>query len=639
MTEIYLDFVGPEQRIALAAAKRAEDALAAGAANAARTAALAGLAKNFQTVADLNAYAAAQAAQLRAGDPATVKGDGTYTYNGMVFTRDGDSDGKVAMDAAAALPSEAAARVAGDNSLGARIDALPKLYSDGANGLYYRDTDGFRKPLSFGRVKTDIAIVVGQSNAEGRGTAALSPASLGYYIVGSTISYPLADAVGGAQTGSMWPSYENEWRAQTGRRLAVVEQATGTTSLLAVADTGAGNWSPTGALRAAAANAANLAIAAVNASPDHTLGSVQFIWCGGEQEGDVYNGSNFTQEDYSNGLIGLATYFKAQVPSMVEMLVVRTGSRRDRTLQAGWGLARGGQEVACAQSPLLRMVYRGAFSFPDDGLNIMTPGQQPHWAQAGYNLAGKCAARAASKSGEASVPAVPNIIGSVFFPDTNVTTATSVTQSITPPPGTKSIVIQVAAARPTSTSTGAPNTVTFDGVAAIKQFLFAAASTTPAGRNDVGTYYLNQTKFGATALAGRTANLAATTVAANNTLSLGVYYLDGEVTPSSAIGAALAASGTTLADSVTTGASCISFAVLSSAASSAAAITSSLDSGFTKDSDAGSAASGRASQAAFFHGPIGEVTNQAVTATFGAAVTSAALLVASYRGVIDGELG
>lgn len=364
---------------------------------------------------------------------------------------------------------------------------------------------------SRGRTITDLFVIVGQSNAEGRGTG--GPASpTGRYTDGASIT-PLADPVGGAQDGSMWPSFANQWFSQTGHRACFIECATGNTALLAAADTGSGNWSPTGALRAAAASDANDAITLLEGAAGYTLGNVYFVWVQGERDAESNNGTTITATLYEQALEDLATYFKAQVPQMSEMLVVQLGNDGvTASRDAQYALYRQAQANACTDSALLRMVCTAGMSFSyrtpqwkNDGL---------HYDQAALNQLGSMSAY------EAASPDV-----STFTPSPTVTVDNysgavvgSRTKALTCQSTTRSIVVAVGIGKSAS-ATGTVSSVTFGGKS-FRQVQKSGSNytTSPASAAQASIWILDEDDYAAS-LNSASGNVVVTFNAANEVLA------------------------------------------------------------------------------------------------------------------------
>lgn len=481
---------------------------------------------------------------------------------------------------------------------------------------------------------SDMFIIVGQSNAEGRGDSSLSPAAPnGRYISGSTIASPLADPVGGASTGSMWPAFCNEWFAQTGRVAAFVEAATGGTALLP--DTAGSNWSPSGSLRAAAASAANTAISAISADPSYTLGNVYFVWSQGEQDAVGINGTTITGPLYEQALEDLAAYFKAQVPSMVTMGVVQTGGEFDLSDMANYAAIRLAQESACTDSANLTMIYRGAHSFSARAMMA----DNVHYDQAGLNVAGKCAARALA-TGVAAIPAEPAVLAATAYADSTYTASAGRAANHTTAVGTKMIIVAVSAMRPESNSTFFLDSVTFGGIAmTCVRDEKASQNATTAGRANSSIWYIDETAYGGS-LSGVTASLSVVDTTTINIVDWCIIDCDAEGVPGAhnffAPTPATTADGSVL---ISTNAPSLVVGIGSSAASAAAPLTATLTN-LTEVMDHGitNAGATRAGQMVVGHAAESAiVTDKAYTTTWTAACTAISFIVTAFRGKIAGE--
>lgn len=229
----------------------------------------------------------------------------------------------------------------------------------------------------------DILLVAGQSNAEGRGTMSLSPATTRGGIYASGAVSPLLDPVGNATTGSAWPAFANAYHnAKPDRTLLVVELATGGSGLL-VDGNPASNWSPSGTLRAPAVTAANAAIAYVAALPSNTLGKVFVAWAQGEQEVLLHNGTTITGPLYQAATTELFDYFTANLTQLDAILVSEVGDRVPAA--ANFEAIRAAQAAAVAAHAKGHMAFSGAKDFPSQS----KMSDAVHYTQAGYNEMGE----------------------------------------------------------------------------------------------------------------------------------------------------------------------------------------------------------------------------------------------------------
>ncbi|MDW3058297.1 sialate O-acetylesterase [Vibrio sp. 1978] len=233
----------------------------------------------------------------------------------------------------------------------------------------------------------DLFVVVGQSNAEGRGESYSSPSCpTGLYFNGSDL-LRLSDPVGGANSGSMWPSFANEWHSQTGKRAVIIDYAVGGTTL-----SNDGEWSPSGSLRGNAVNGANNAINAIENSDLYKLENVYFIWLQGESDAD----NGVSSAIYQSDLEDLAAYFRSQIIQSQPLQVCMIGRKGgtggvpvdDIGNNNNGTLIRKAQWDAGISSADVNVIYSGATRYlgechMNDGL---------HFNQFALNKIGRCCA-------------------------------------------------------------------------------------------------------------------------------------------------------------------------------------------------------------------------------------------------------
>jgi len=478
----------------------------------------------------------------------------------------------------------------------------------------------------------DLFVIVGQSNAEGRGDSALSPAAPnGRYISGSTITSPLADPVGGATTGSMWPAFSNEWLVQTGHLSAFVEQATGGTALVTSAV--GSNWGANGSLRGTAVTAANSAIAAIEANPAYELGSVYFIWAQGEQDAVAIDGVTVTGALYEQALEDLAAYFKTQIPTMAEMLVVQTGRELAEAGAdaANYAEIRAAQEAACTDSAVLRMVYRGAFSFA--ARSMMT--DNLHYSQAGNNIAGKCAAREAAVGPSAALTA-PTVLAGTPYEDSSYTATSGRAANHTTAAGTKALAVAVSYMRPQANNTFLIS-ATFGGVAMTKVVEGVGANASPTARANAAIFYIDESIFGGS-LDAVTASLSITSTLSGNVIDWYVLDLDAECVPGAAYTASITSTtGTVTSIDVTTNAPAVVVQIAAACSVSASVLTATvvgtseaMDHGLGNGSQAGQTAVGYSTEAA-------SILNETHSITWSASCVAVGHAVVAFRKKISGE--
>lgn len=474
----------------------------------------------------------------------------------------------------------------------------------------------------------DFFIIVGQSNAEGRGDSALSPAAPhGIYVNSSGDITPLADPVGGALTGSMWPTFSNEWYALTGRKSAFIERATGGTAL--IPDQAGSNWSPSGTLRATTVTAATTAINAVIASADYALGNVCFLWCQGESEAQAINGTTITGAIYKQALIDLAAYFKAAIPRMVTMGVIQTGRYSTNGQAAAWAAIRAAQDEACAESSLLTMLYRGAASAVVMGQMADTV----HWTQAVLNAAGKAAARELV-NGPTAIPAAPAIAATQLAPTPDTTAAASRTVSHTTAVGTDFIVVAVHSTRLAANTTFTITGVTFGGVAMREAREHNVANGSPLCRINVAIYYIDEAMFGAP-LAGVTGDVVITSSNTANVSDFAIIdctgdgYPDSYATANTATAQSLTTLITTNADAlIITAAACVSSTIT---------IPTATVTGATEIMDHGLATTKGGAFCVAYKQQSGAVVDDSCTVAWSTGCSGVNQLSVAFRGKIAGE--
>ena len=231
----------------------------------------------------------------------------------------------------------------------------------------------------------DLIIVGGQSNAEGRGSSGSSPSvSVGLYTTGGGVSN-LADPVGDADTGSAWPSFANQWYTETGRPCVIAELADGGSGI--IPDSSGDNWSPSGDLRGELVAAASTALATLP-KYNYSVNSINIVWSQGEYEANNINGSTITAALYETALESLADYFKANIPSLNKIYVIRTGALNNGSDAANYTSIRDAQDNACSNNDNLVMAYTNTVNFP--ALGYMT--DNVHYDQTGLNIIGEAVA-------------------------------------------------------------------------------------------------------------------------------------------------------------------------------------------------------------------------------------------------------
>lgn len=235
----------------------------------------------------------------------------------------------------------------------------------------------------------DVFGIAGQSNAQGRGTAALAPVTLADVAFehrgpGELVT-PVRDPCLGAQSGSAWPAFLDTFTAAAGRPACVVPAAWGGASLVEGTPAPFGSWSPAGTLREAAA--ARFA----GALTDLAAAGWEPVWRGvlwhqGEQDAQQYPDLDGLQAAYTEALRALGAWLSGAVlPG--EVFVLRLGDRGSH--RDGYAAVRAAQDAVCRDDGFT-MAYTECDRFPARGWM-----RDPlHYAQVGLNHMGTHAARA-----------------------------------------------------------------------------------------------------------------------------------------------------------------------------------------------------------------------------------------------------
>lgn len=251
-------------------------------------------------------------------------------------------------------------------------------------GLYFANNVGGAK-----RGPLDVFLMAGQSNTEGRGTAGPTVAAgQGYQYDGSDLTLA-NDPVGGADTGSAWPAFANQWYILRGTPACFVEQATGGTAIIEASDAGNGNWSSEGTLYDAAVTALQDALTDLRA-----LGySVTFrgvIWGQGEREAVAADGETVTKATYKAGLEDLITRFRDDLGATTPIWILETGRAVSGDAQ-GWKDVRAAQEEVAAADDNVHMVFTNAVNFVGQS-KMNAGGDDFHYNQDGLDEMGKVSA-------------------------------------------------------------------------------------------------------------------------------------------------------------------------------------------------------------------------------------------------------
>jgi len=245
----------------------------------------------------------------------------------------------------------------------------------------------------------DIFLIMGQSNALGRGDITQSPQTVPGNITyfGGAI-YPANDPLPTTYAvkkpyGSMWPAFGNTYNALTGRHVCFVQAARGGTSLVATgANYSNGVWDTNGVLAPNAAHQLQMAIDSLTLA-GYAPVVKGFLWEQGEADAGAIANGVMTQLAYTDTLVTLANRFRAQFGATIPFYILRSGAIHPAPPDFMiW--VRNAQEAALPLDSNMFIVTRNASTFnirnmmsPDTILNLV------HYSQSGYNELGVTAAQ------------------------------------------------------------------------------------------------------------------------------------------------------------------------------------------------------------------------------------------------------
>lgn len=229
-------------------------------------------------------------------------------------------------------------------------------------------------------------VVAGQSNNEGRGQVASSPAvtvGTSYFFNGAIYS-PLADPVGGASTGSCQPALANRWTTLSAGAQKTVfrEMAVGGTSCLTNETP---NWSPTGTLLPAAVAAFNVMRANLAGISGVTIPAGIWTVIEGETAARIIRDGGSDATIYEAAFGAFVQNAKDNCPGLDYIFVSELGPAPDGTLTTAYAAVRTAQANVAAAKAFVKIVYTGAksFTFP-----ATMNADLLHYNQAGLNLVG-----------------------------------------------------------------------------------------------------------------------------------------------------------------------------------------------------------------------------------------------------------
>lgn len=232
----------------------------------------------------------------------------------------------------------------------------------------------------------DLFIIAGQSNAEGRGDSGLSPAvaaGVGIYFDGADFVDPLDDPVGGANTGSAWPAFANQWYEATGRKSIWIEQSA---SSAGIQDDDLVSFAPgaPGSLLPVAVAAAETARQAIIESDDYSLGNVYVVWAQGEDEIVAVEEEELDQTSYAALLDDVIQGFADGLSQLDGFFISELGAKLAEEDEAPMAIIRAAQADVAAARADTYLVTKLAKYFTTTG--EMDDFQ--HYDQAGLNRLG-----------------------------------------------------------------------------------------------------------------------------------------------------------------------------------------------------------------------------------------------------------
>ena len=260
----------------------------------------------------------------------------------------------------------------------------------------------------------DVFVVAGQSNARGRGDSLLSPVvppGAGFEALHTRALVPLADPVGGANTGSAWPAFANAYAAATGRGVVIIGMAVGGSfQVWLPGDSPAQTWDvrQSDNLYVRSLPQIQRALAAL---ADRVINyrMTGWLWIQGGADAGRIDEGRLTAEDYGDGLKELTAAIAADFNVPTYLFMTGTDARGDTP---GAAAVRRVQELADALDEVV-VVYRDAVTFPQKGW--MQP-DHIHWSQAGLNEAGTVGARAVAEHQRSLPPISVRLPPSVPLP-------------------------------------------------------------------------------------------------------------------------------------------------------------------------------------------------------------------------------
>lgn len=253
----------------------------------------------------------------------------------------------------------------------------------------------------------DLFACWGQSNMQGRGDAALSPATdpdtcwewtpTGIVTLDDPNAAPVAHR---SNTGCMLPAFANAFTSKSGRPAVFVPSAVGGTALLQDTKPGLDVWGDGSGIYV---NARDRTVAAIESlgTGGHTVATVNILWHQGEADAANYPNQETLTADYQAELQAMFALARSDISADLRMYVARVG--KTPTKPTEYARVQAAQDAACAATDGMVMAYTRCVDFFDLG---WMQADNLHYTQAGLNDMGtQSALVAASDRGWAEPPA------------------------------------------------------------------------------------------------------------------------------------------------------------------------------------------------------------------------------------------
>lgn len=241
----------------------------------------------------------------------------------------------------------------------------------------------------------DFFVGMGQSNAKGSGDSAESPDvyrgleihSENFGVIYGMIENSVVDPVGQndspferASSGSMWPSFCQQYFDETGREAIIMSLATSGSSQMAASDQGHGYWN--GSMDAEAKTRIAYALDYLQGN-GYLFTFRGFVWLQGESDAVAIKAGTTTEADYKAGLNAHINSFvdeyQGDWPS-VKMFIIQIHLYPDYC-PIGTAAVRNAQSEVCSENINAVLAYSNSYSF-----------DAWHYNQTQYNAIGESVA-------------------------------------------------------------------------------------------------------------------------------------------------------------------------------------------------------------------------------------------------------